>query len=79
MEFTALFEFIERFGSEVNGRNIARPTDEHAERFERFVQGKASAEEREQLCELLKDNPVWLRWLATRIKESNAEDPDRGR
>ena len=74
MEFTALFEFLERFGPEVNGRNISRPTDEEAERFQRFVQGKASPEEREQLCEMLRENPVWIGWLASRVKQDNEGD-----
>jgi hypothetical protein len=74
MDFTALFQFVERFGPEVSGRNLPQPVGEHAEDFERFIRGEATTEERQKLCELLRDNPHWLRWLASRIKEEREQE-----
>ena len=76
MDFTALFQFVERFGPEVSGHNLLQPGGEHADRFERFVRGQASTEEREKLCELLRDNPHWLQWLASRIKDERSQESD---
>lgn len=67
-DFKTLTEFLERFGPEVSGKALLAPQSETAARLQRFAAGACSAEERAEICEMLRLHPAWLRWLADRVK-----------
>jgi hypothetical protein len=52
----------------VVGRALAAPPPALAERLLRFARGEVSAQERAALCELLRDEPEYLRALATQVR-----------
>jgi hypothetical protein len=67
-DFKVLFRFLEFTEGEVQGRQSARPPA-HVERLLRgLLSGELDAPQRRQLCELLRDQPRWLAWLAEQIK-----------
>lgn len=72
-ELTALFGFLDRFGSEVTARGISAPESDVAEKLIRFAKGECSTEERTEVCEVLRQNPAWLRWLADHVKLSRTQ------
>ena len=72
-ELTALFGFLGRFGVEVEGRQSSVPEDEVAEKLIRFAKGECAPEERGEVCEILRANPAWLRWLADKVKLGRTE------
>ena len=63
-----LMEFLQRLGPEVSGREVAEPQSEAAVRLERFARGECNEDERAEVCRLLRLHPIWLRWLADRVK-----------
>ena len=67
-DFKTLVDFLDRFGPEVAGRELAAPPTEAAAKLQRFAAGACGAEERTEVCELLRLHPAWLRWLADRVK-----------
>lgn len=67
-DFKTLVDFLERFGPEVTGREMAGPPNDAAAKLQRFAAGACGAEERTEVCELLRLHPAWLRWLADRVK-----------
>ncbi len=69
-ELSALFGFLDRFGPEVCGRAIPSPEGELAEKLIRFAKGECEPDERTEVCDLLRKNPAWLRWLADQVKLS---------
>jgi hypothetical protein len=73
MDFTTLFSFLERFGPEVEGRELAQPDAELAAKLIRFARGECDATERSEACEILRVNPTWLRWLADQVRLSRPE------
>ena len=80
-DLRALFTYLERFSPEVSGHHAAEPEPTAVEKLERFARGEVNAEERAQLCELLRLHPAWLRWLADRVKLAREEigtEPVRG-
>ena len=67
-DFKVLFRFLELTEGEVHGRQSAQPPP-HVERMLRgLLSGELDAPKRKQLCELLRDQPRWLAWLAEQIK-----------
>jgi hypothetical protein len=67
-DFKVLFRFLELTEGEVQGRQSARPPA-HVERLLRgLLSGELDSPKRRQLCELLRDQPRWLAWLAEQIK-----------
>lgn len=70
MDFNTLFSFRERFNAEVGGRGIPQPPAEIAVKLLRFAGGECDAVERTEVCEILRQNPPWLRWLADRVRRN---------
>jgi hypothetical protein len=67
-DFKVIFRFLELSEGEVQGRQSARPPA-HVERMLRgLLSGELDAPKRRELCELLRDQPRWLGWLAEQIK-----------
>lgn len=66
--FTILASFLERFGHEVEGREIAEPADEAKAKLEQLARGGLPEAEQAQLWLLLKQHPQWLAWLAQEVK-----------
>lgn len=77
-QLTELFGFFGRYGYEVFGREVSPPDDNAAAQLLRFAQGECTPEERAQVCELLKQNPAWLRWIADRVKSGRAAGRETG-
>jgi hypothetical protein len=67
-DFKTLVDFLERFGPEASGRELPGPPAEAAAKLQRFADGACAADERGEVCELLRQHPAWLRWLADRVK-----------
>jgi hypothetical protein len=79
-DFKILIEFLDRLGPEVSGRSISGPGAEAITQIERFARGECEEDERHEVCEMLRLNPVWIRWLADRVKEARTyrASPVRG-
>jgi hypothetical protein len=71
-DFKVLIDFLDRFGPEVSGHEMAQPPSEAVAILQRFAMGKCDERERAEVCEMLRLNPVWLRWLADRVKAMRA-------
>ncbi len=69
-DFNTLMEFLERVGPEASGRLLNEPQQKEAGQLKRFARGKLAEEQRSELCAILKLHPVWIRWLADRVKEA---------
>lgn len=67
-DFAIIAEFLDRNGPEVLGRALAAPTPALAEQLARFSRGEVSPEERVALCELLRNQPEYLRVLADQVR-----------
>ena len=67
-DFNTIIEFLDRFGPEVSGRSFAQPHNDAAEKLKLFAQGKCDETQREEICEMLRLHPAWIRWLADRIR-----------
>ena len=63
-----LLEFLQHLGPEVSGREKSEPMSEAAVQLERFARGECDDQERAEVCRLLRQHPMWLRWLADRVK-----------
>jgi hypothetical protein len=72
-DFKILIEFLDRLGPEVSGRSLSGPTPEAATRLRRFALGACNPRECREVCEMLHLHPVWLRWLADRVKEARVQ------
>lgn len=74
-DFQTLVEFLDRCGPEaveVEGHGLSIPGDREAALLKRFADGQCNAEERTEICTLLRHNPTWLRWLANRVKQTRS-------
>jgi hypothetical protein len=69
-DFNTLIEFLDRLGPEVSGRILNEPHRKEADQLKRFARGKLADGQRTELCAILKLHPVWIRWLADRVKEA---------
>lgn len=68
-----LIDFLGRFGSEVSGRGTAEPDAGVTAKLERFARGECARDERREICELLRSEPAWLRWLANRVRMARTQ------
>jgi len=66
-DLSILLEFLERTGPEVTGRQAIEPEAHVAELLERFARGECDDSERADVCQMLRLNPPWMHWLATRV------------
>jgi hypothetical protein len=71
-DFKTLIDFLSRHGSEVSGRAMAQPDATVAAMIERFARGECEETERRDVCEMLRSQPAWLRWLADRVRMARA-------
>lgn len=67
-DFKTLIDFLGRYGSEVSGREMPQPDTHAANLLERFARGECESDERRKVCEMLRLEPAWLRWLADRVR-----------
>ena len=67
-DIKTLVEFLQHFGPEVMGHETSEPRNGAAARLERFARGECNETERAEVCRLLRMHPLWLRWLADRVK-----------
>lgn len=67
-DFNTLIEFLDRFGPEASGRSFDQPGNQEAEKLQLFAQGKCNQAQVEEMCELLRTHPAWIRWVADRIR-----------
>ena len=66
-DLSILLEFLEVTGPEVTGRQFAEPEERVADLLERFARGECDADERAEVCQMLRSNPSWMHWLASRV------------
>jgi len=76
-DFKTLIDFLDRLGPEASGRELRQPHAEAAAKLERFARGECKDPERREICEMLRSHPVWLRWLADRVRMSRGEPESR--
>ena len=67
-DISLVLDFLERSGPEVSGRGLAGLRDEQSAMIERFIEGHCDATERRELSAFLQLNPIWIRWIADRVK-----------
>jgi hypothetical protein len=67
-DFKTLLDFLSHYGAEASGRALPEPESHIASLLERFARGECTPAEREDVCQMLKLHPAWLRWLADRVK-----------
>jgi len=67
-DFNTLIEFLDRFGPEVCGLASDQPENLAAEKLQLFAQGKCDQAQVEEMCEMLRKHPAWIRWVADRIR-----------
>jgi hypothetical protein len=66
--FSILSGFLERFGDEVEGRELSEPTPEARAKLEQLARGTLPEPEQAGIWALLKQNPQWVVWLAQEVK-----------
>ena len=67
-DINILFEFLEQAGADVAGRETSEPEIHVVQLLERFSRGECDPLERADVCRMIRLNPAWLRWIATRVK-----------
>lgn len=73
-DFETLLSFLERSDVEVCGRGEVAIEPGVMEKLERLIKGACSQEEIREVCELIKDNPARIKWVADRIKEARRNE-----
>jgi hypothetical protein len=68
-EFKVVFRFLELTEGEVQGRQSARPPARVEKSLRALLSGELDEGQRKQLCEVLREQPRWLAWLADQIKK----------
>jgi hypothetical protein len=66
--FQILARFLERFGDDVEGRELAEPAEETRKKLSQLANGTLNSKERAELMGQLSHNPTWLAWLAKEVK-----------
>ena len=72
-EFATLMTFLERFQPEVVGHAEIAPADDVKAKLQRFASGACNEAERQELCDLLREKPDLIRWLAKEVKRQRGE------
>jgi hypothetical protein len=67
-EFKVLFRFLDITEGEVQGRQSTRPPPRVEKLLRALLSGQLDDGQRRQLCEVLREQPRWLAWLADQIK-----------
>ena len=63
-----LMKFLERFDDEVQGRELAEPSEDTKIKLRDFARGTLPAKEQTEVFVLLDKNPEWTGWLANEVK-----------
>jgi hypothetical protein len=66
--FQILARFLEHFGDEVEGRELAEPADDVKIKLRQLAGGGLPEPEQAELFNQLNRNPQWIAWLATQVK-----------
>lgn len=66
--FAILAAFLDRFGSDVEGRSLEALPPELQTQLQTLARGALDATERAQVIELLKSHPEWIAALAAEVK-----------
>ncbi|HWX21738.1 MAG TPA: hypothetical protein VN578_17680 [Candidatus Binatia bacterium] len=75
--FQILAKFIERFGDEVEGRELQEPSQDTKVKLQQLARGTLSEPQRAELFLQLHHNPQWLPWLAQEVKALRGDAPDK--
>jgi len=73
--FEILAGFLEKFGTEVEGRMLADPTATEQDRLRQLARGQLPPAEREAMMMSLNDHPHWVAWLAREVKRLRGTEP----
>ncbi|SPE60456.1 hypothetical protein SBV1_420010 [Verrucomicrobia bacterium] len=63
-----LTRFLDRFGDEVEGRELREPSGEIQTQLRAFARGKLPEAQQSELLALLSHNPQWIALLAEEVK-----------
>jgi len=66
--FQILAGFLERFGDEVEGRELPEPPAEIRAKLHAFARGNLPKADQSELMNLLSQNPGWISRLAQEVK-----------
>lgn len=66
--FQILARFLERFGDDVEGRQLGEPAEETRNKLRQLANGTLKSEKRAELMGQLSHNPSWVAWLAQEVK-----------
>jgi len=61
--------FLERFQMGPAMEKEPVPLPDLQDRLERFADGLCDDAEREEICEILRNDPALVRWVAERVKQ----------
>lgn len=67
-DFSLIIDFLERVGPEACGRGVAEPPSDAARLLEQLARGECDEQERRAVCQMLREHPAWMRWLAGLVK-----------
>ncbi len=76
--FQILAGFLERFGDEVEGRELRDMPPDVGVKLRDLAQGNLPESDRAELFKLLNENPAWLGRLAEEVKALRSAPPGRG-
>jgi hypothetical protein len=72
-----LFEFLAQTDAEVAGRALPEPEGHVRQLLERFARGECAADERADVCRMIRLHTPWMHWVANRVKlERQAQAKD---
>ena len=66
--FKILAGFLERFGDEVEGRELSEPTQEAKAKLQQLARGTLPEAQQDEVWAMLNQHPQWLSWLAQEVK-----------
>jgi hypothetical protein len=72
--FQILLKFLDRYGDEVQGREVSDPTGEAKRKFERLARGTLPEHEQAEVFAMLDREPRWVAWLAREVKSLRGND-----
>jgi hypothetical protein len=71
--FEILAGFLDRFGNEVEGRELQEPPENIQMQLRAFAKGDLAEPAHEELLSLLNQNLSWIAWLAAEVKAMRTE------
>jgi hypothetical protein len=66
--FEILAGFLDKFGGDVEGREITEPAEEAKTKLRQFARGVLPEPDRVQMLGELRQHPAWVAWLALEVK-----------